>query len=152
MGTLYFARVYKTHTLLVMKYAFALAIVLVAVNASPMVQNQQLAQAKAQITEQLTQFYESEGVTNAKNKAKEVSDKIVSIYNDSTLTITEKANKVKEAIASKASNLNKEKLNEVFVTVVAKAQAIYQPWVESSKQWLEGAKGSFNSLLQGWGG
>merc|ERR1711976_306103 len=74
MGTLRFCLVKNTHPI-VMKYALAVAIVLVAVNASPMVQNQQLAATKAQITEQLANFYESEGVANAKNKAREVSQK-----------------------------------------------------------------------------
>merc|ERR1712189_123787 len=132
MGTLRFCLVKNTHPI-VMKYALAVAIVLVAVNASPMVQNQQLAATKAQITEQLANFYESEGVVNAKNKAREVSQKIVSIYNDSTLTITQKANKVKEAIASKVGNVNKQKLNQVFNNVIAQTQAIYQPWVEQGQ-------------------
>merc|ERR1712221_20516 len=110
-------------------------------------QNQQLAATKAQITEQLANFYESEGVVNAKNKAREVSQKIVSIYNDSTLTITQKANKVKEAIASKVGNVNKQKLNQVFNNVIAQTQAIYQPWVEQGQKWLNDARGSWNSLL-----
>merc|ERR1712242_268663 len=144
----------QTHA--VMKYAFALAILLVAVSASPMVQNRKLAQTKAQITAQLTQFYQSEGVANAKSKAREVSQRIVGIYNDSTLNVQQKAQKVRQAIAERAGQVNREKLNQIFRQVLQKTQAMYQPWVEQGQQWINSkwgnARGSFEAWKQGMRG
>merc|ERR1712027_111262 len=59
-------------------------------NASPLVQNKQLGDAETAIRTQLTNFFESENVENAKDKAKEVSDKIVKIFDDSRLTVQER--------------------------------------------------------------
>merc|ERR1712151_405502 len=80
------------------KVAASLILLVAIANATPLVQNKQLANAEKEIRAQLTTFFEGENVQDAKAKAKEVSDKIVAIYDDASLTITEKAQKVREVV------------------------------------------------------
>merc|ERR1712020_667639 len=100
--------------LLKMQIKIAASIILliaVVANSTPLVQNQQLAAAEKEIRSQLTDFFEGENVQNAKAKAKQVSDRIVAIYDDASLTITEKAQKVRETVEGVVGQVNKENLD-----------------------------------------
>merc|ERR1712108_86571 len=104
-----------------MKLAASLVLLVAIANATPLVQNQQLVQAEKEIRAQLTTFFEGENVADAKQKAKDDSDKIVQIYDDTSLTVTQKAKKVREAIEGVAGKLNKENVDKVFQNILAKA-------------------------------
>jgi predicted Holliday junction resolvase-like endonuclease len=134
-----------------MKIAASLLLLLVVANASPLVQNQELAQAEKEIRRQLTTFFEGENVDNAKERAKEVSDKIVTIYEDASLTVTEKATQIREAIENVAGKVNKENIDKVFQNVMAKVAEVYAPYlkkiqenenVQNAINWMTGLLGS----------
>merc|ERR1712127_422474 len=120
----------KTHTntqnpykklLIMMKFAAALVLLIAVANSSPLVQNTKLATAEKEIRAQLTTLFEGENVEDAKSRAKEVSQRIVEIYDDSKLTVAEKATQVRGAI------------DEVFQGILAKAAEVYMPHLENMK-------------------
>merc|ERR1712117_537845 len=67
-----------------------------------------------EIRSQLATFFEGQNIQDAKAKAKEVSDRIVVIYDDASLTITEKAQKVREVVENAAGKVNKQKLDQAL--------------------------------------
>merc|ERR1712178_384058 len=91
---------------------------------TPLVQNQQLVNAEKEIRAQLTTFFEGENVQDAKAKAKEVSDRIVAIYDDASLTITEKAQKVRETVENVVGQVNKENLDNALTNIMAKITSL----------------------------
>merc|ERR1712127_688505 len=133
----------KTHTntqnpykklFIMMKFAAALVLLIAVANSSPLVQNTKLATAEKEIRAQLTTLFEGENVKNAKSRAKEVSQRIVEIYDDSKLTVAEKATQVRGAIEDVVGELNKENVDEVFQGILAKAAEVYMPHLENMKQ------------------
>merc|ERR1712026_149971 len=110
-------------------------ILLIAIaNATPLVQNKQLASAEKEIRSQLATFFEGQNVQDAKAKAKEVSDRIVVIYDDASLTITEKAQKVREVVENAAGKVNKQKLDQALKNIMTKITSTYTPYLESLKE------------------
>merc|ERR1711972_715930 len=103
-------------------------------NSTPLVQNQQLVHGEKEIRAQLTAFFEGENVQDAKAKAKEVSDRIVAIYEDANLTITEKAPKVRETVENVVGQVNKENLDNALTNIMAKITSVYAPYLESLKE------------------
>merc|ERR1712165_95781 len=73
------------------KFLAPLILLIAVANSSPLVQDKDLANAEKEIRAQFTTFFEGENVEDAKQKAKEVSDRIVAIYDDSSKTLSEKA-------------------------------------------------------------
>ena len=131
---------------------FAALFLLIAVtNSTPLVQNQQLVNAEKEIRAQLTTFFEGENVQDAKAKAKEVSDRIVAIYEDANLTITEKAQKVRETVENVVGQVNKENLDNALTNIMAKITSVYAPYLESLKENETFQKGwnFVSGLLQG---
>merc|ERR1712045_54772 len=133
------------------KVAASLILLVAIANATPLVQNKQLANAEKEIRAQLTTFFEGEYVQDAKAKAKEVSDKIVAIYDDANLTITEKAQKVREVVENAAGKVNKQNLDKAMKNIMAKITSVYAPYLESLKENETFQKGwnFVNGLLQG---
>merc|ERR1739848_338801 len=114
---------------------FAPLILLIAVaNSSPLVQNKELVDAEKEIRAQLTTFFEGENVADAKKKAKDVSDRIVKIYDDAQMTLTEKAQKVREVVEEAAGQVNKKKLDDALTNIMAKITKSYAPYLESLKE------------------
>jgi len=129
--------------------AVALVLLIAVANSSPLVQNTKLVDAEKEIRAQLTTFFEGENVEDAKSRAKEVSDKIVEIFDDSKLTITEKATQVRGAIEDVVGKLNKENVDKVFQGVLAKASEVYLPHLENMKNsdFVQKGLGWVNGLL-----
>lgn len=113
--------------------AVALVLLIAVANSSPLVQNTKLVDAEKEIRAQLTTFFEGENVEDAKARAKEVSDRIVEVFDDSKLTVTEKATKVRGAIEDVVGKMNKEHVDKVFQGVLAKATEVYMPYLENMK-------------------
>merc|ERR1711928_288095 len=130
---------YKTITSKMMKLAVSLVLLVAIANATPLVQNQQLVQAEKEIRAQLTTFFEGENVADAKQKAKDVSDKIVQIYEDSTLTIQEKATQVRSEIENVVGKLNKANVDKIMANVTA----VYAPYLEKLQE-NENVQKAFN--------
>ena len=133
------------------KFFAALFLLIAVTNSTPLVQNQQLVNAEKEIRAQLTTFFEGENVQDAKAKAKEVSDRIVAIYEDANLTITEKAQKVRETVENVVGQVNKENLDNALTNIMAKITSVYAPYLESLKENETFQKGwnFVSGLLQG---
>ena len=129
--------------------AVALVLLIAVANSSPLVQNTKLVDAEKEIRAQLTTFFEGENVEDAKSRAKEVSDKIVEIFDDSKLTITEKATQVRGSIEDVVGKLNKDNVDKVFQGVLAKAAEVYLPHLENMKNsdFVQKGLGWVNGLL-----
>merc|ERR1712213_123931 len=139
MGTLKSNTTHKMQKSIIAAILFFVTIT----NASPLVQNKQLVDAETAIRTQLTNFFESENVENAKDKAKQVSDKIVKIFDDSRLTVQEKSQQVRSAIEEAVGKVNKENADAVVQKILAKASEVYLPYLEAIKN---------NDFVQkGWG-
>merc|ERR1712045_163 len=133
------------------KVAASLILLVAVTNSTPLVQNQQLVNAEKEIRAQLTTFFEGENVQDAKAKAKQVSDRIVAIYDDASLTITEKAQKVRETVEGVVGQVNKENLDNALTNILAKITSVYAPYLESLKENETFQKGwnFVSGLLQG---
>merc|ERR1712117_535521 len=131
--------------------ASIILLIAVVANSTPLVQNQQLAAAEKEIRAQLTTFFEGENVQDAKAKAKQVSVRIVAIYDDANLTITEKAQKVRETVENVVGQVNKENLDNALTNIMAKITSVYAPYLESLKENETFQKGwnFVSGLLQG---
>merc|ERR1712066_713398 len=137
MGIKPIQQIHNTHTLKqfkMFKVAASFILLIAIANSTPLVQNQQLVNAEKEIRAQLTTFFKGENVQDAKAKAKEVSDRIVAIYDDANLTIPEKAQKVREAVEGVVGQVNKENLDNALTNIMAKITSVYAPYLESLKE------------------
>merc|ERR1711978_708879 len=141
----------KKHLKMQIKIAASIILLIAVVaNSTPLVQNQQLATAEKEIRSQLIDFFEGENVQDAKAKAQQVSDRIVAIYNDASLTITEKAQKVRETVENAVGQVNQQNLDDAMAKIMTKITGVYAPYLESLKENETFQKGwNFVSLLQG---
>merc|ERR1712038_781892 len=135
--------------------ASIILLIAVVANSTPLVQNQQLANAEKEIRSQLTDFFEGENVQDAKAKAKQVSDRIVAIYDDASLTITQKAQKVSQVVRETVENtvgqVNQQNLDDAMAKIMTKITGVYAPYLESLKENETFQKGwnFVSGLLQG---
>merc|ERR1712165_254204 len=132
------------------KFLAPLILLIAVANSSPLVQDKDLANAEKEIRAQLTTFFEGENVEDAKQKAKEVSDRIVAIYEDSSKTLTEKAQSIKEAIEEAAGQVSKENLDAAFTKIMAQVTDSYAPYVESLKETLKESLKDNEAVQKGW--
>merc|ERR1712050_794045 len=66
--------------------------------------------------------------------ANQISDRIVTIYDDATLTLKEKAQKVREVVEEAAGQVSQENLDEALGKVMAKITESYAPYLKTLKE------------------